>query len=193
MELIFESNDKTAFLSKGIFDNYKLLTQCIYEFEPLLDHNPEILIFGKPCNQHRCVGFFSDTSIGYKYSNKLTKSQPLTASMNELIIAINLIMGTEFNGMLVNQYKNGNDYIGQHSDSEIGLETFGVVAISYGAERIFRIRNKYDKQKVFDVNTTHCSILHMGGKFQELYTHEIPKQKKIKDGRFSITFRSHKF
>jgi alkylated DNA repair dioxygenase AlkB len=193
MELIFESNDKTAFLSKGIFDNYKLLTQCIYEFEPLLDHNPEILIFGKPCNQHRCVGFFSDTSIGYKYSNKLTKSQPLTASMNELIIAINLIMGTEFNGMLVNQYKNGNDYIGPHSDSEIGLETFGVVAISYGAERIFRIRNKYDKQKVFDVNTTHCSILHMGGKFQELYTHEIPKQKKIKDGRFSITFRSHKF
>jgi hypothetical protein len=31
----------------------------------------------------------------------------------------------------------------------------------------------------------------MGGKFQELYTHEIPKQTKIKESRISFTFRKH--
>ena len=42
-----------------------------------------------------------------------------------------------------------------------------------------------------DESTTHCSILHMGGDFQKLYTHEIPIQKKNKEPRISFTFRKH--
>jgi len=33
----------------------------------------------------------------------------------------------------------------------------------------------------------------MGGDFQNVYTHEIPVQKKVKDGRISFSFRKHKF
>jgi alkylated DNA repair dioxygenase AlkB len=101
------------------------------------------------------------------------------------------MLGTQFNGILVNKYIDGNDYIGAHSDDEIGLDGIGVVAISYGSERIFRIRNKNDKTIVCDELTTHCGILHMGGNFQKLYTHEIPMQKKIKESRISFTFRKH--
>jgi len=91
----------------------------------------------------------------------------------------------------VNKYVNGNDYIGAHSDSEIGVDDKGVVALSYGAERIFRIRSKKDKKIVHEEPTTNGSLMHMGGAFQKIYTHEIPVQKKIKNARISITFRKH--
>ena len=191
MERIFQNTDGTAFLDKGNFINKDLLEQCILYVEPQLEERPEIILYGKACKQHRNVGFFSDKSIGYKYSNKLMKSKPLSKYMLDLLFIVNEIIGSEFNGILVNKYMNGNDYIGAHSDDETELDNVGVVSISYGEERIFRIRNKENKKIMYDEKTTHCSILHMGGKFQKLYTHEIPIQKKITKSRISFTFRKH--
>ena len=192
MERIFQNSDGTAFLDKGIFLKKKLLEKCIKDIETELEEKPELIIFGKKCKQQRNVGFFSNKSIGYKYSNKLMDSKPLSKFMNQLLITINRAIGSHFNGILVNKYIDGNDYMGAHSDSEIELDdNTGVVSISYGAERKFRIRNKKTKEIIFDEFTTHCCILHMGGKFQELYTHEIPIQKKIKEARYSFTFRKH--
>lgn len=87
---------------------------------------------------------------------------------------------------------NGDDYIGAHSDDEKALSVNGVVAISYGSNRIFRIRNKKTKKIIADIDTGHCKIIHMeGNTFQSLYTHEIPKTKKVHKIRYSFTFRSH--
>ena len=191
MERVFQNASGTAFLDKGVFVDTELLEKCISYVEPQLEERPEIIVYGKPCRQHRNVGFFSDESIGYKYSKKLMASKPLSTSLSDLIVAINKMLGTQFNGILVNKYLDGSDYIGAHSDDETGLDGLGVVAISYGSERIFRIRNKNDKNIVCDEPTTHCGILHMGGNFQKLYTHEIPAQKKIKESRISFTFRKH--
>ena len=191
MKRVFQNANGTAFLDKGIFTNKELLEQCISYVEPQLEERPEIIIYGKICKQHRNVGFFSDESIGYKYSKKLMKSKPLSKDLSDLLITINKILGTQFNGILVNKYMDGSDYIGAHSDDETGLDGIGVVAISYGSERIFRIRDKHTKTVVCDEPTTHCGILHMGGNFQKLYTHEIPIQKKIKEPRMSFTFRKH--
>ena len=191
MERVFQNIDNTAFLDKGSFINKELLEKCIIDIEPQLELKPEIIIFGKKCKQQRNIGFFSDKSKGYKYSNKMMESKPLTKSISELLDIVNNEFGTQFNGILVNKYMDGNDYISAHSDDETGIDLIGVISISYGAERIFRIRKKDTKQIVYDELTTHCSILHMGGNFQKLYTHEIPIQKKIKEPRISFTFRKH--
>ena len=191
MERVFQNMDGTAFLDKGSFINKELLEKCIIDIEPQLELKPEIIIFGKKCKQQRNIGFFSDKSKGYKYSNKMMESKPLTQSNRELLDIVNNEFGTQFNGILVNKYMDGNDYISAHSDDESGLDLIGVISISYGAERIFRIRKKDTKQIIYDELTTHCSILHMGGNFQKLYTHEIPIQKKIKEPRISFTFRKH--
>ena len=191
MERVFQNIDDTAFLDKGSFINKELLEKCIIDIEPHLEIKPEIIIFGKKCKQQRNIGFFSDKSKGYKYSNKMMESKPLTQSNHELLDIVNNEFGTQFNGLLVNKYMDGNDYISAHSDDETGLDLIGVISISYGAERIFRIRKKDTKHIVYDELTTHCSILHMGGNFQKLYTHEIPIQKKIKEPRISFTFRKH--
>jgi len=191
MEIVFQNTDRTAFLTKGIFTNKDLLEKCISDIQSQLEEKPEIIIFGKTCRQQRNVGFFSDKSIGYKYSNKMMVSKPLSKAMSELLDTVNNDMGADFNGILINKYMDGNDYISAHSDDETGLDSVGVVSISYGAERIFRIRDKETKEVMFNEITTHCSILHMGGDFQKLYTHEIPIQKKIKEQRISFTFRKH--
>ena len=191
MERVFQNMDNTAFLDKGSFINKELLEKCIIDIEPQLEVKPEIVIFGKKCKQQRNIGFFSDKSKGYKYSNKMMESKPLTKSMSELLDIVNNELGTQFNGILVNKYMDGNDYISAHSDDETGIDLNGVISISYGAERIFRIRKKDTKHIIYDELTTHCSILHMGGNFQKLYTHEIPIQKKIKEPRISFTFRKH--
>lgn len=192
MERVFQSADGSAFLERGEFLMPDLLDRCIAEVVPKLEEQPEIVVYGKVCKQRRNIGFFSDESVGYNYSKRLMKSQPLTEAISEMLVLVNTQMNSNFNGILVNKYMNGSDYIGAHSDSELGLDDrVGVVAVSYGAERIFRIRDKITKKIVCDEITAHCSVMRMGGCFQKMYTHEIPVQKKIKEPRVSFTFRKH--
>ena len=191
MNRVLENEHKTAYLATGYFSNHTLLTQCVADVTPLLMERPEIIVFGKVCRQQRHVGFFSNASCGYYYSNKLMKSVPMTDALSELLQIVNQLFNNDYNGILVNKYMDGNDCIGSHSDDESGLDTSGVVAISYGAERTFRIRNKSDNKIVVDIPTKHYGIIQMGGDFQKIYKHEIPVQKKVKEPRISFTFRKH--
>lgn len=157
-----------------------------------LDFHPPIVVFGRVCHQQRSVGFYSNESIGYKYSNKLNPSRPLTAPLQELLDFINDKFKTDFNGILINMYANGEEYIGKHSDDELGLnKDCGVIAMSFGAVRKFRIRDKNTGNIVLDLPTSNYQIIQMAGCFQDEFTHEIPIEKKIKDRRFSFTFRKH--
>lgn len=177
-----------------IVDNkeYKhLVKSCIEDIKDKLKIRPEIKIYGKTCHQARDVGFFSDSSIGYQYSGQIAKSQKLTPNLKQLLDQINLMFNANFNGILINRYNNGLEYIGRHSDDEHNLDKQGVVAISYGTERKFRVNDKVSKKKVVDVMTRSCSIIHMGGDFQKEFTHEILKDTKITNCRYSLTFRSH--
>ena len=117
-------------------------------------------------------------------NSKLFQLSPIT----QLIFSI---FDIDFNGILVNRYKSGEDYIGAHSDDERGLTAVGVLIISYGAVRKFRIRNKTTKKKELDVLLQSGEIIQMVGNFQKEFTHEIPLEKKVTTERYSFTFRKH--
>jgi len=161
--------------------------------EPHLIKNPKIIVYGRNCRQNRSVGFFSDSSNGYKYSNQIMKSQKLTPVFKRLLEDVNKRYGTSFNGILLNMYENGSEYIGKHRDDESGLDTNkkAIGSISYGSERTFRIRDNEGKI-VRNIKTKHGMFMMMFDNFQEMYTHEIPIEKKIKEPRWSLTFREHK-
>ncbi len=170
----------------------ELLESCVEDVEGLLLHNPSMLVYGKECKQNRDVGFFSNVSTGYKYSGQIMTSIKLTQNLQSLLDEINQIFPSSFNGILVNHYATGVDYIGAHSDDERGLDpNCGVVAVSYGAPRIFRIRDKSDKKILCDIETANGQVIQMNGLCQKKYTHEIPQQKKITKPRWSFTFRKH--
>lgn len=181
-----------SFLTTTSIKKSNLIKQCVEEIKDQLDIEPEIIVYGRVCKQRRDVSFFSNTSIGYKYSGKTAPSKQLTANLAKLLRSINKLYGAEFNGILVNRYNTGSDYISAHSDDESNLDPIGVVAISYGSSRIFRIRDKKTKTIVNDFYTENNSILHMGGDFQKEFTHEIPIEKGIIEPRYSFTFRKHK-
>jgi len=49
----------------------EIVRQCVETVDSELDVKPPVMVFGKVCHQNRSVGFYSDTSKGYNYSNKL--------------------------------------------------------------------------------------------------------------------------
>jgi alkylated DNA repair dioxygenase AlkB len=169
----------------------EFFSQCIDYIKDKLKHRPEILVFNRICYQNRAIAFFSDESRGYHYSRKLMPSQPLGDILTRLLEMTNEIFGTSFNGILVNYYADGTETIGDHSDDESGLHNGMVVALSLGAERKFRIRDKKTKNIVKDVKTKHSTYLVMNGDFQKEFTHGIPAEKTITVGRYSFTFRYH--
>jgi alkylated DNA repair dioxygenase AlkB len=98
---------KNSSLEIYTYSNTKLIEQSVEEIEGKLLIHPPIFIYGKQCSQARNIGFFSDTSLGYKYSNQLAKSQPLTLALKNLLDEINKLFSSNFNGILVNEYING--------------------------------------------------------------------------------------
>jgi len=180
-----------SFLTVQTYSSIELLEECVKDVESKLLVKPKICIYGKEATQHRNIGFFSDESIGYRYSNQLAKSQALTSVLKKLLDEVNELYEADFNGILINKYVDGNDYIGKHSDDEKNLSNIGVVSLSYGSTRKFRVRDKKTNKIVKDVLIKHNQIMHMGGEFQKEFTHEIPIEKKITTQRHSFTFRKH--
>jgi alkylated DNA repair dioxygenase AlkB len=216
---VMSTFDNSAFLLVGSLESNLIMSALCekgyLESKDLLIIRPKIMMYGKEISQHRDVGFFSNESEGYRYSGKLAASIPLTPSLKMLLKAVNQICGSEFNGILVNRYNEG-DYISAHSDDEKALDTTGVLSITMFPEtnplcrskvsRIFRIRSKasvggikmedgkmYGKNEIVkDIPLKHMDICLMGGEyFQRNFTHEIPKSTLAKDIRVSFTFRKH--
>jgi len=167
------------------------INDVIIEIQDKLLIKPKIFIYGRECSQKRDVGFFSNSSDGYKYSGNIIKSQPISDNMEKLIIYINKLFNSNYNGILINRYDSGVDCIGAHSDEESLLDKSGVVALSWGAKRKFRIRDKIHKNIHMDIPLDHLTIINMGGDFQKEFTHEVPVQKRVKGMRISLTFRRH--
>lgn len=181
-----------SYYDKGQYDDMQLLERCVQDISSLLLERPPIIVYGRECRQNRDVGFFSDESEGYSYSNQLMASQPLTDNLRLLLADINKRFDADFNGILVNRYNDGNQTIGKHSDDERALSSNGGVAcLSYGAARKFRIHSKWKGETKLDIILYHGSLLYMGGDFQKQFTHEIPKESKVTESRISFTFRRH--
>lgn len=197
LKSVMEKLSQTKLGENAYLDCYRIteLSQLETSYNYIKDRlttEPTIQLFGKSVAQPRNVGFFSDKSIGYRYSRQLMPSQVLDDSLRELLRFVNKALGSQFNGILVNHYENGTKNIGAHSDDEAGLDVVGVAAISWGATRNLRIRSKNTKKILLDFPLQHGEMVVMRGQdFQKNFTHEIPRQLRIKEPRWSFTFRLH--
>ncbi len=105
-----------------------------------------------------------------------------------------------FNEMLVNWYKDGNDYIGPHVDDpkqHIYDEQYGFVVYSLtyhepGNDRVFRIKPKSGGSDRIDIPLEDGLLVVMGGDMQNHYKHQVPKTSKKCGRRINITLRQFK-
>lgn len=200
---------ENSWIACGPLPEDKMLNKMQYDI--LWDMRPKerhtIKLFGKTCTLPREQMVYGVDN--YSYSGKVFPSQPIPPMLknyldwaNEFESNISNTDGTEYipyNMILVNWYKDGTDYIGAHRDDEKQIiPKTNVMTISFGAERIFRVRHAPkqgevdDKIKRKDYKVKHNSFLIMGGHFQEEFKHEIPATKKVLTSRISITLRKFK-
>ena len=175
------------------YDDKDLLKLCVKDIKTKIEFRPHIQICGKTVRQSRNVGFFSDETYGFNYSGSIMKAQPVTNNLKKLMDSINDKFDANFNGILINEYVDGTNGIGAHSDNMQFLDpNAGVVTVSYGGSRDFIVRDKSTKKAVAKVCASSCSIIHMKGEnFQKKFTHEIPKTTIPTKTRYSFTFRCH--
>ena len=150
---------------------------------------------------HRCVQFYSDVSEGYYFAGQLMRSVKLTDTLKDVLNKViekskELDPKVPPNSVLINYYRDGNDSIGSHSDSEKNLNGKLIIALSLGGPRKFRIRRKNGETlgggNFMDVWTGHGQLLIMGGDFQDHFKHEVPVEKTNPNPeRCSLTFRNH--
>ena len=96
------------------------------------------------------------------------------------------------NSLLLNRYNTGDNIIPQHQDSEIMFGDNPTVAVySLGAKRIIRFTLISDKTSITDIELENNSLLIMAGTTQKYYYHELLKDERVTDTRYSFTFRNH--
>ena len=148
-------------------------------------------MFGKEVNLPRLTAWYGDKGKSYKYSG--IEMNPNTWTPTLLIIKekVETVAGFNFNSVLVNLYRNGQDYVSWHSDDESELGNNPTIAsVSFGATRRFILRHKSNRDlgKV-EVALTHGSLILMQGTTQHFWQHQVPKTAKKISPRINLTFR----
>lgn len=147
---------------------------------------------GKQMAQPRLTAWYADDpKMAYTYSGVTQVVRPWLPELLELKKKIEQVSGAEYNSVLLNFYRGGNDSVWWHADDEKELgENPNIASISLGATREFGLAetgNDLGREIYFDL--THGSLLIMSGTTQTNWKHYIPKMPEVKEGRINLTFR----
>lgn len=148
-----------------------------------------IRLFGKAIMQPRLISWHCDPAIRYSYSGLQLPPTAWHPQLAKLREHLRTEMGLEFNSVLVNAYRDGQDSMGWHADNEPELGPEPTLAsISLGQERRFRWRDNLTRQ-TDGINLAHGSLLLLSGQFQNRYRHSVPKTTRQMGLRINLTFR----
>ena len=150
---------------------------------------PEMVMFGKKYPQAGLSTWFTNTKVSYVYSGITRTPHAMTPLLNDVMNACAAASGAEYNSVLVNLYRDGNDSVSWHSDNEEinGSETT-IASVSIGATRRFDLRHKESGETV-RVDLEDGSLLVMSGLSQHCWVHQIAKTKTKVGPRINLTFR----
>lgn len=173
------------FFSTAESDHYlkRLVDSVPWKQEP-------IFLFGKEIMQPRLTAFYGDSGKDYGYSGIRMAANIWTPELAEIKQKIEAVAGVIFNGALINYYRDGNDSMGWHRDNEKELGKTPVIgSVSFGASRVFQLRDHATKKSLHSLRLAHGSFVLMRGESQQYWEHRIPKEPKLKEARINITFR----
>jgi alkylated DNA repair dioxygenase AlkB len=150
-----------------------------------------IKLYGKVIPLPRLTSWYGDTGRSYTYSGITSAPNEWNKGLLYLKREIENCAGVEFNSVLLNWYRDGEDYLNWHSDDEKELGDNPVIAsANFGETRDFVVRRKDDKTKKIALPLGHGTLLLMQGELQHYWEHSVPKRMKVNGSRFNLTFRS---
>jgi alkylated DNA repair dioxygenase AlkB len=163
------------------------------ELQQTIDWKQEsIKLFGKELPMPRLTAWYGDK--GYNYSGLYNAPQPWLPVLLKLKERLEQAIGQPYNSVLLNYYKTGQDSMGWHADNEAELnQEAGIASLSFGGERRFGFRHRYNKElKNVYLTLQHGSLLLMQGQTQRYWHHALPKTSRTVEPRINLTFRNIK-
>ena len=151
----------------------------------------KIRLFGRWVLQPRLSAWYGDEGTDYAYSGLLNRPLPWNRQLLMIKQQVEEICNCDFNSVLLNLYRHGQDSMGWHQDNETELgERPTIASVSFGESRHFQMRHKFDKSvSRINVQLQDGSVLIMSGETQKYWQHQIPKTKKQVGERINLTFR----
>lgn len=146
-------------------------------------------MYGKQILFPRLTSWYGQSDKPYSFSGITLNPHPWSKELLEIKKNIEPLANVEYNSVLLNRYRNGNDSISWHTDAEKELGLNPVIAsVNFGAERTFQLKHIETKKRI-DIALKHGSLLIMMGELQHYWLHQVPKTKKPKTERINLTFR----
>ncbi len=147
-------------------------------------------LYGKEINLPRKTAWYGDQDKSYTFSGIHLDPEPWTPTLLQVKQRIEEVSEVEFNSVLLNLYRHGNDGISWHTDAEPELGENPVIgSVSFGGARRFMFRHRQDQDLKAEVELTHGSFLLMAGETQHFWQHQIPKTSRKVEPRINLTFR----
>lgn len=152
----------------------------------------DIVIFGKKYKIPRLNDWYG--SVDMNYSNINFEAKPLTKTLDQIRKKIEKETSSNYNSVLMNLYRNGNDSMGWHSDDENIYNPIAPIAsLSLGGSRWMKFKKKTKKglgKKTLKLRLDTGDLIIMKYPTQEMLKHAIPKSSMNIDERINLTFRS---
>lgn len=147
---------------------------------------------GKQVAQPRLTAWYADDpGMKYSYSGVTQQVQAWLPELLELKKKIEAVSGWQYNSVLLNFYRDGNDSVGLHADNEKELgKDPNIASVSLGATRSFILVRNGTSENKLEYKLSHGSLLIMSGTTQAHWKHMIPKEPELTEGRINLTFRT---
>jgi len=148
-------------------------------------------VFGRHHLLPRLTAWYGDPGKFYAYSGICMDPLRWTPTLLHIKAAVERIALVEFNSVLLNFYRHGQDSMGWHSDDEPELGPNPVIgSVSFGGCRRFLLKHKtYKALPKVELLLANGSFLLMQGPTQHFWQHHVPKTKRSVDPRINLTFR----
>ncbi|HTO15448.1 MAG TPA: alpha-ketoglutarate-dependent dioxygenase AlkB [Edaphocola sp.] len=156
-------------------------------------HHDKLNMYGKEVFLPRYSAWYGDDDKSYSYSGLTLQPNKWNNGLLFLKEQIEKIAIVKFNSVLMNWYRDGEDYINWHTDAEKELGQNPIIAsLNFGTTRRFLIRRIDDNSIKLEFPLKHGTLLIMRGELQHFWQHSVPKEKKVKQTRINLTFRTIK-
>lgn len=179
-ELIYYPNFFTRSESDRFFSSLRSKIEWAQE---------SMILYGKKINFPRLTAWYGDNDRPYSFSGITLQPKGWLPELISIKDKIQITAGTEFNSVLLNLYRNGNDSISWHTDAEpeLGINPI-ICSVNFGQARLFQLRHRDTKEKI-EIELVHGSVLLMKGELQHHWQHQVPKTSKPMKERINLTFR----
>lgn len=161
------------------------------QFVNILWKQDNIKLYGKTIPLPRLTSWYGDPGKSYKYSGITSQPNQWNKGLLYLKQQTEHFSGVKFNSVLLNWYRDGEDYLNWHADDEKELGINPVIgSVNFGETRDFVLRRNDDNSQKIVLPLKHGTLLVMSGELQHFWQHSVPKRKRVEGSRFNLTFRN---